>query len=184
MQIAYEYQIYMRSSCGCKKKNLQNSFVLHCVMRLTDIAALVYLSLPLPFSLYIIKSCFHIQLLFFTCAHQWCSMKGTAALVHTGHKELVLYAHNENEPRMPPQHEIITTSPQWPPATVLFFLSLPGLIQPSVHNSFLFINLSSCSSVSWDCVSVSCLAASQGMCIMSLWHCTTQHSLGCRPPGQ
>lgn len=54
-----------------------------------------------------------------------------------------------------------------------FFLPLLRFIHPSVHDSSLFITLSSCSSVSWDILSVSCLSASRSMYIMSYWHCIT-----------
>lgn len=76
-----------------------------------------------------------------------------------------------NESRLLCQHETITTSPNWPPGvkkihwSAFFFLSLPRLIHPSVHNSFLFINLSSCSSVSWDGVCLSLVSQHHGGCV-------------------
>lgn len=64
--------------------------------------------------------------------------------------------HDDNESRLLPQHEIITTSPFWPtrvrkihPTQCFLFLT------PLCHSpicSLYFLNLSSCSSVSWICV--------------------------------
>lgn len=151
----------------------------------------------------IIKDCFHRQL-FFTSTHLQCSVQGYSSFgtiwtpIHVGW-DGSKWAYRTQRPRvhtmtMSPDcfpsmrslQQVPTDHQEWWRFTrySAFFLSLPRLIRPSVHNSFLFINLSSCSSVSWDCVSVSCLSASRWICIMSRWRCTTQHSLGCRPSGQ